>query len=68
MNAAELPRLSLPLDDGNRSLSMPLSYSTLPVSLRYDAGHNQQAIANPSFTYSPLALAVAPDVGLEQDL
>lgn len=33
------------------------------IPQRYDMGHNQQAIANPAFTYSPLA----PDVGLEQD-
>lgn len=32
------------------------------VPQRYDMGHNQQAIANPAFTYS----ALAPDVSLEQ--
>lgn len=51
-------------DDEDWSLHVSAFLHPNCVPQRYNVGHQKQAVVNPAYTYSPLALAVAPDVGL----
>lgn len=58
VNVLVLPNLTLPLDDGDWSMSMSVFLHPICVPQRCQTGCHQRAVTNPTCTCSPLPLAV----------